>query len=170
VDDQISPIAYPDRAAWLAGLYFPQVPILPKLDFRVEGTFTDNPLGGAICCGFFYNAGPRYPNGYTNDRNLLASWIGREGQGAQAWATYWLSPRNKVQLTYRHQKVSQEFIPFGGTLYDAGLHADIALRRNVTVSGYVQYEKWNFPIVASQPQTNWTSSLSLSFWPRGWSK
>jgi hypothetical protein len=33
----------------------------------------------------------------TSQGQLLASWIGREGQGAQGWANYWFSPRNRLQ-------------------------------------------------------------------------
>jgi len=76
-------LAYADRSAWVAGLYFPQLPKLPKLDFRVEGVYTDVPAGGNIGHGFFY-FNLAYRNGYTNDGNLIGSWIGRQGQGAQA--------------------------------------------------------------------------------------
>ena len=109
-DDQISPIAYLDRSAIRAGLYFSHLPRTPKLDFRVEGVYTDLPAGGALSHGFFYS-NDRYLNGYTNDGQLMGSWIGREGQGAQAWTNYWFSPRNRLQFNFRHQKVSQQFIP-----------------------------------------------------------
>ncbi len=89
-----SPIsfAYADRSAWHAGLYLSQVPLLPKLDFRVEGVYTDVPAGGQIGHGFFY-FNFTWRSGYTNNGDLIGSWIGREGCGAQAWTNYWFNAR-----------------------------------------------------------------------------
>ena len=64
-DDQISPIAYWDRSAIRAGLYFSHMPRIPKLDLRVEGVYTDVPAGGALSHGFFY-WNTRYFDGYTS--------------------------------------------------------------------------------------------------------
>jgi membrane-associated phospholipid phosphatase len=168
-DDEFSPIAYADRSAWRAGLYLPQFPRFNKLDLRVEGVYTDNPLGGRLCCGFFYANGT-WRSGYRNDGNLIGSWIGREGQGAQAWMTYWLTSKNTIVLEYRHQKVSQEFIPGGGTLNDAGIRADLWLKANLSVSGFLQYEVWNYPVLSQGQHRDVTSSLQFTYWPRGWSK
>jgi len=168
-DDEISPIAYADRSAWRAGLYLSQFPRFQKLDLRVEGVYTDNPLGGRLCCGFFYANGT-WRSGYRNNGNLIGSWIGREGQGAQAWVTYWLAPKNKIVFDYRHQKVSQEFIPGGGTLNDAGVRAELWMKANFSVSGFLQYEVWNYPIFSQGQHRVVTSSLQLAYWPRGWSK
>src|SRR6185437_2348500 len=41
---------------------------------------------------FFY-INSRFKSGYTNGGNLIGSWIGREGQGAQAWPHTLLLPR-----------------------------------------------------------------------------
>jgi membrane-associated phospholipid phosphatase len=164
-DDQFSPIAYFDRSANRAGLYFPQLPKLPKFDLRVEGVYTDNPLGGNLCCGFFYFNG-RYRNGYTNQGRLLGSWIGRDGQGEQAWLTYWRSPRESVQFQYRHQKVSQQYLPGGGTINDGRIRADWLLGRDVSLSAKLQYERWKFPILNAREQTNVTASVQVTFWPR----
>ena len=64
-DDQFSPIGYFDRSAWRTGLYFPQFPHIPKLDLRVEGVYTDNPLGGNLGNGFYY-FNLTWRSGYTN--------------------------------------------------------------------------------------------------------
>jgi membrane-associated phospholipid phosphatase len=180
VDDQFSPVAYWDRSAWSAGLYFPQLPKLPKMDFRIEGVYTDVPAGGNIGHGFFYfNLG--YRNGYTNDGNLFGSWIGRQGQGAQAWMTYSISPKSSIQFNYRHEKVSNQVVFGGGTITDAGVKPNIWLGPNLSVSGLLQYEKWNFPVLAPNAQatfpvlppyaqTNFTTSLGITYWPRRVSK
>jgi membrane-associated phospholipid phosphatase len=164
-DDQISPVAYWDRSAWVSGLYLPRVPGIPKLDFRVEGVYTDLPIGGKVGPGFFYSSS-RYLNGQTNWGKLMGSWIGRAGQGAQAWSTYWFTPRNNLQFSFRHQKVSHEFVPNGGTLADASARANFWVRSIFSLSAAVQYEVWNFPVIASTRQTNVTSSIQLAFWPK----
>ena len=53
-DDEFSPIAYWDRSAFRAGLYLSHFPRVPKLDLRVEGVYTDLPVGGPIGHGFFF--------------------------------------------------------------------------------------------------------------------
>jgi membrane-associated phospholipid phosphatase len=168
-DDEFSPIGYIDRSAWRAGLYFSHFPRIQKLDLRVEGVYTDNPLGGALGHGFYY-FNDTWRTGYRNDGNLIGSWIGRQGQGAQAWSTYWFTPRNKIQLQFRHEKVSGEFIHGGGTVTDGGISAEYSIRPDLNISGSVQVEQWNFPVLAQRAQSNVTSSLQVTFRPRGWSK
>jgi len=179
-DDQFSPVAYWDRSAWSAGLYFPQLPKLPKLDLRIEGVYTDVPAGGNIGAGFFY-FNLAYRQGYTNDGNLIGSWIGRQGQGAQAWMTYSISPKSTVQLNYRHEKISNDLLFGGGTITDVGVKPNIWIGRNLSVSGLLQYEKWNFPVLAPNAeanfpllapyaQTNFTTSVGITYWPRRLSK
>ena len=164
-DDQISPIAYMDRSAIRAGLYFSHLPAASKLDFRVEGVYTDLPAGGALSHGFFYS-NDRYLNGYTNDGQLMGSWIGREGQGAQAWTNYWFTPKSKLQFNFRHQKVSQQFIPGGGSLTDVGVRGDYWLRPSVGVSAWFQYERWMFPIIQPNSARDATAAVEIQFQPQ----
>jgi hypothetical protein len=141
--------------------------MLPKLDLRFEGVYTDNPLGGRICCGFFYyNA--TWRAGYTNDGNLIGSWIGRDGQGAQGWANYWFTPKNRIQASYRHQKVSNQLLPGGGTLTDAGVQADVWTSSELSFSTKLQYETWNFPVIRPGQQSDVSASLQVTFWPSRW--
>jgi membrane-associated phospholipid phosphatase len=164
-DDQISPIAYFDRSAIRAGMYFSRLPGLPKLDLRAEGVYTDLPIGGAVSHGFFY-FNDRYLNGYTNQGQLLGSWIGRQGQGAQAWANYWFSARNRLQVNFRHQKVSHEFIPGGGTLTDIGVRSDYWLRPSVGLSTTLQYERWLFPVIQPNAARNVSATVEIQFQPQ----
>jgi hypothetical protein len=164
-DDQFTPIVYADRSAFSAGLYLPQLPKLSKLDFRVEGVYTDVPAGGALSHGFFY-FNSRYLNGYTNDGNLIGSWIGREGQGAQVWTNYWFSPRTRFQLNFRHQKVSQQFVPGGGTLTDIGARTDFSLGKNTHFTVSVQHERWLFPIIQPGVARNVSATVGITFSPQ----
>jgi hypothetical protein len=165
------PLGYPERAVWRAGIYVPKFPGLSKLDLRAEGGYTDNPLhGGTIITGVnptgFYYTANRYLNGYTNNGNVLGSWMGRAGQGAQAWTNYWFSPRNRLQFFFRHQKVSQEFVPGGGSLTDAGTRIDYSLRSNLSLSVCVQHERWLFPVIQPNEARNVTASVGISFEPQ----
>jgi hypothetical protein len=155
---------------WRAGIYIPRFPKLSKLDFRAEGGYTNNPLGNAYntnnYSGGFYYAANRYLNGDTNNGHVLGSWIGRAGQGTQAWTNYWFSPRNRLQLFFRHQKVSHEFIPGGGSLTDAGVRTDYSLRSDLSLSVSVQHERWLFPVIQPNPVNNWTASVGIVFEPQ----
>ena len=105
-------------------------------------------------------------SGYTDNGNLLGSWIGREGQGAQAWTNYWFTPRSRIQANFRHQKVSQEFLPGGGTLTDVGLRGDYWWRSNIGLSATVKYEKWLFPVIQPGAQRDVTTSVEILFQPQ----
>lgn len=154
-----------DKAAWTAGIYVPAIPGIPKLDFRAEGIYSDPPVGGTVSHGFFY-IGTSYRDGYTNAGNLMGSWIGRQGQGAEAWSTYWFTPKDTLQFNFRHQKVSQQYVPFGGTLTDGGVSADFWLGSQVSISAMLQYEVWDFPIIATTRQNDVSTSIEFTFWPK----
>jgi membrane-associated phospholipid phosphatase len=166
-EDEFSPLGYPRKSAIRGGVYMPRIPGVARLDLRVEGGSTVPP-DFPSCLGCFY-VNNRYPDGsYTNLGNLVGSWLGRAGQGEQAWSTYWLTSHNKIQFNYRHQKVSTRYLPQGGTLNDGGVKADFSLGATVTLSGSVQYEKWNFPVLDSLQRSNVTTSIQLTFWPSSW--
>ena len=164
-EDEFSPLGYPRKSAFQGGLYMPRIPGIPKLDLRVEGG-TTVPVDFQYCHGCFYVNG-RYPNGYTNDGNLIGSSLGRGSEGEQAWSTYWFSPRSKLQFSYRHQKVDPLTLVGGGTINDGGVQMNFQLRPNISLSGVVQYEKWNYPILANGPQSNVTTSIGIAFVPIG---
>ncbi len=155
---------YPERAVWRAGIYVPMFPGLRKLDLRAEGGYTDNPLGNGYSNGFYYTAN-RYLNGQTSNGNVIGSWMGRAGQGAQAWTNYWFNARDRIQLNFRHLKVSQEFIPGGGTSTDVGVRGDYWVRPNLSVSASVQYERWFFPVIQPNPEKNVTATVEILFQP-----
>jgi membrane-associated phospholipid phosphatase len=164
-DDQFSPVAYADRSVWRAGLYLSQFPRVRKLDLRVEGVYTDNPLGGNVGPGFYYSNNT-WLSGYTNNGDLIGNWVGRGGQGAQAWTNYWFSPRNRLQFNFRHQKVSQQFVPGGGTLTDVGARGDYCVRSSLGFSASVQYERWLFPVIQARPERNVTAFVEVQFQPQ----
>ena len=95
----------------------------------------------------------------------MGSWVGRDGQGAQAWLTYWRDPKNYIQFQYRHEKVDALFIPGGGTINDGGVDANFWVRPDISVSAFLQYEKWNFPVLRPGPQSDFTTSVQFTYWP-----
>jgi hypothetical protein len=98
----------------------------------------------------------------------MGSWIGRASQGEQAWSTYWLTSRNTIQFNYRHRKLDAQWIPNGGTVNDAGMKVDYWLGKEVRLSGSLQYEKWQIPLLAASLRSNLTTSVGLGFCPRNW--
>lgn len=164
--DEISPLLGPNVAAWIGGVYLPRLPKLPKLDLRLEGGYTNPPTNAPdVSFGNFYTDST-WITGFQNSGNLMGSWVGRQGDGLQASSTYWFSPRNKLQFGFRRQTVSHEFIPDGGNLTDASVRSEFWLRSYFSVSASVQYETWNFPVIASTRQSNVSTSIQLTFWPK----
>jgi capsule assembly protein Wzi/PAP2 superfamily protein len=165
-EDEYSPLAYPRKAAFQGGIYMPRIPGVPKIDLRVEGGST-SPVDFPGCNGCFYQNN-LFINSYTNRGNLMGSWIGRASQGEQAWTTYWLTPRDTIQFNFRHRKIDGQFSPGGGTVNDAEVRAAFQLNHTMELSGSVQYEKWSIPVLANGPQSNLTTSVQFTFWPRLW--
>jgi hypothetical protein len=166
-DDDPSPLANPERAGINPGIYMPHLPGLAKLDLRIEAVYTDTPRSSPTADGGHYIYWDSfYHDLYTNKDNIIGSWIGRQGKGFQGRSTYWFSPRNSLQFSFRQAKVAREFLPGGETLDDGSVKVNWWLGNDVSVSGTLQYEKWRAPILAPGPQTNWTSSFEVTFWPK----
>jgi hypothetical protein len=164
-DDDVSPLASPRRSGISPGIYLPRIPGAQKLDLRVEAVYTDTP-GANTHNGQYIYFDTFYHDLYTNNGNIIGSWIGRDGKGYQAWSKYRFSERRTLQLDYRHAQVSGDFIPGGGSTNDYGVQGDFLIGHGTSVSGRVQYERWNYPVLAAQPQSNVTVSLQVTYWPR----
>jgi hypothetical protein len=162
VVDEISPIGS-TRANVNPGIYMPQIPKVPKLEFRAEGINESRTT--EFPPGFVYSDYRRYLSGYTNDGNLLASWIGRAGRGGQGWLTYSFSPRTQLELGYRLQGVSKD-LTGGGRLVDYSATGNFMLSHELAFSGFLQYEQWNFPVLAATRQSDVTASLQLTYYPK----
>ncbi len=160
-NDEPNPIAYPTKSAWDVGLYFPQLPKLRNLDLRVEGIYTNIPSYPGI--GPVY-LNTHYANGYTNYGQIIGSWLGRQGDGIQAWTTYWFSGQKKIQLSYRRQYNDPIFLG-GGGLNDVSTTVDWLVKRDIQISPTVQYERFNFPLISPAPKNNVAVGLQVMLWP-----
>jgi len=163
IHDDPSPLADPRRAAMNPGIYLPQIPKLSKLDLRVEAVYTDPP-GGPSLRGQFIYWEFIYRDFYTNGGNLMGNWIGREGRGLQVWSTYWLSPRSTIQVAYRDARVTKDFLQ-GGSYQDFDTSAELLVRPDLSLQASWQYERWDFPLLASNTNSNFTASAQLVFRP-----
>ncbi len=163
-DDDPSPLANPPRAALSTGFYVPRLPGAPKMDLRAEAVYTDAPGGEGG--GHYVYFDSFYHDLYTNEGNLIGSWIGREGTGFQSWLTYWAGAKDSVQLGYRHATVSKNFLPNGESVNDVSAQVKWWLTDEISFSASLQYERWFAPVLAPSPQTDWTSAVNVTFWPK----
>ncbi|HEV7519969.1 MAG TPA: capsule assembly Wzi family protein [Candidatus Angelobacter sp.] len=166
VEDEISPIGYPRRAAHNPGIYLSQLPGISHMDFRAEAAFTNlpgliQPPGG----GFFYS-NTRYLDGYTNQGNILGNaTVGRQGIALRFNSTYWVASDKTIQLGYRSEIADSMFLQ-GGNLRDVYVKSEWALTPKVSLSSFLQYEWWNFPLLsAGKKQNDFTASFQLTYWP-----
>lgn len=163
-EDEITPLNRPYKAAFQSGLYLVRVPRVPRLDFRVEGG-TTSPINFPTCNGCYYSNG-QYLNGYTNNGELMGTWIGRAAQGESIRSNYWLGARKKIGVELRHRKIDQQFLPQGGTQNDVAVDGDFLVKSGVRLSGMVQYESWQIPLLAANRQSNVAVQFQLSYSPK----
>lgn len=159
-DDEPFPLAYPTQSAWSPGFYLPKLPHLHRLDLRAEGCLTPRRV---LFPGFYY-FNVRYLGGYTNNRQLIGSWIGREGGGFEVWSTWWISPRASVQGSVRGMTADPEFLG-GGDLHDVSLSSDLSMGREWSARLSGQYERWQYPLLRAGVSGNFTASAQLTWTP-----
>jgi len=159
--DEYTPLTS-SRPSLNMGLYMPKLPRLHNVDFRAE--IVGTPHTHEFSPGFVYSDFRRFRDGYTNDGNLLASWIGRAGRGGQGWLTYWFTPRSTLQFGYRYQKVDRDFLE-GGHLDDFNIRQTLMMGHDLALSGMVQVEHWYFPLLSTSGQTNTTAQVQLTLFP-----
>jgi hypothetical protein len=167
-EDEISPLNYPWRAVWQGGLYLAKLPGVTRLDLRLEGGYT-SPVDFSTCNGCYYH-NYQYVNGFTNDGQLMGTWIGRAAQGESIQSTYWLNPTKKIGIELKHRKTDSQFLPQGGTQNDVAVNSDFLFKSGLRFSGTLQYENWQIPLLAATRQSNLTATLQLGFWPRARAK
>lgn len=163
VIDEYSPLGS-NRPVINPGLYFSRIPRIAKLDLRFEGMTSDLNTPAHFGPGAVYSDS-RYLSGYTNNGDLLGDWIGRRGRGEQAWATYWFTTQNKIQLQYRNNNIDKGFLD-GGGYSDISLRSDLMLGHGLGITGLVQREHWELPILNDGQHTNVTTSVQVTFWPK----
>lgn len=163
VDDDPSPLAAPQNAAIRPGFYISHFPGLDKLDFRAEGAFTELNADNRKGLFFYWNA--NYHDSYTNESMLIGDWVGREGIGGEVATTYWLTPLRSIEVAYRRHQIAREFIPGGGYQQDFIGSTSLHLTGSLFVTGSLQQESYQFPILANGLKHNFTTTVGLTLYP-----
>ena len=163
--DDVFPISAPRRAAVRPGLYLSHFPGVPKLDLRVEAASTA-PNNGQANGGQFMYIEVVQRNGYTNNGLLMGDWLGRENKGGQAWLTYHLSANEWVQVAYRGDKATRDFIPGGTSQNDYSFELVKRLRPDVELRANAQYERWLIPVYKPGSRSDTTVNFQLTWYPK----
>jgi hypothetical protein len=100
----------------------------------------------------------------------MGTWLGRAAQGEAIRSSYWLAPQRKIGIELRHRKIDAEYLRGGGTQNDVAVNADFLLKSGIRLSGTLQYEAWQIPLLAPGRQNNFTTSFELGYWPHGRSR
>jgi hypothetical protein len=166
-DDDFIPWQNPAKNAYRPGIYITRFPGIPKLDFHMEAASTESPgffnFGSTNHGNLNYWNGT-YRDGYTVNGNLIGNSVGRMGRTIQSWFTYWISPQNSLQFTYKHNSVSPDFIPGGGVWQDYAVKSESCLRSGLYVKSQLQYEHIShYPLLFSGPQKNFAAVVEFGF-------
>lgn len=164
IHDDVSPVDAPRHAAVNPGIYISHFPGAPKLDFRAEAVSTDPPTPRSVGGGYIYWE-VAYRDVYTNKGNLFGNWIGREGKGGQAWLTWWLSPQERLQLSYRNAKSAKDFVPGGTTQNLIAANAILRVNKDLELNGLAQYEHWTVPVLAPNHKSDFAASVQMTWYP-----
>jgi Capsule assembly protein Wzi len=164
VHDDVSPVDAPRHAAVNPGIYISHFPGAQHLDLRLESAYTDPPTARSQAGQYIYWEFV-YRDVYTNKGNMLGSWVGREGKGYQGWLTYWLSPQERIQLSYRNAKAAKDYVPGGTTQNLVAANAVLRVKPNLELNALAQYERWSVPVLAPGRQSDFTTSLQLTWYP-----
>jgi hypothetical protein len=161
--DDVNPVVNPQRAAYNPGLYLSQIPRLNKFDMRFEVANTRTEV--VPYTSFFYK------EGYTNKGFLIGNTVGRHGSAFDLSGTYWHSARDRVEVGWRKETVSKEFLPSGGSQDSVRVKAGWFVRKDVEFSVLFQHERWLFPFLATGAQNNNVGSLGFTVYPKKlWSR
>ena len=165
--DNGTPLRNPPQAAYRPGIYITHFPRLPKLDLHLEVASTETyPWKISYNEGDFNYYNSEYRDGYTNYGNLIGNTVGRMGETYQGWLTYWISPRNTLQITYKNNRVDGAFVPGSGEWQDYGIQNEIHLHSGFYVKSELQYENISrYPILFKGPQANVTAIVEAGFMP-----
>ncbi|MGA3323269.1 MAG: capsule assembly Wzi family protein [Terriglobia bacterium] len=157
--DDLSPLVNPLRAKYNPGFYLSQIPHLPKFDFRFEFATTGQEGEQAYWDIHYFDA-------YTNKGFLIGDTVGRWGKAFDVSSTYWHSPRKRVQVGWREQRVSKEFIPNGGAQDSVRVKAEWFVQKDMALSILAQHERWSFPFLATGKQSDNVFSLQYTVYPK----
>jgi len=164
-DDDPVPWFNQPKNPYRPGIYVTRFPRLAKLDFHMEAANSESP-GQPHNIGNLNYWNYQYRDGYTNNGNLIGNAVGRMGRAIQCWWTYWISPQNTLQFTYKHNSVSPDFVPKGGYWQDYSVRHEWHLGSGLYVKSEAQYEHISsYPMLFRGPVNNATAIVELGVVP-----
>lgn len=163
-DDDLSPIDAPRRNVWSPGVYFARLPFLPHMDLRIEAVSTEEMSQDEGGLRFFINN--QYRDSNTNKGFLLGNAVGRDGRAIETRTGYWFSPRSRIEAGYRQDKVSEVFLPGGGTVSDGFMNATWTIHRDWSFHLFSQYERFLIPSYQPGSQHNTSAWLQITWDPK----
>lgn len=162
-DDEVNPIDAPRRVAWNPGIYVAELPYLPHVDFRLEMSSSEELSQDEGGVRFFINN--QYLDGNTNKGFLLGNAVGRDGRAFEGRSGYWMSSKSRVEAGYRRNTVSSLFLPGGGTINDAFVHASYAFTPEWSAQFFAQRERYLIPSFMTGVHNNTSGSLQVTWNP-----
>jgi hypothetical protein len=164
-DDDPNPLDAPRRSAWGPGIYFTKIPKIRHLDLRVESYSTwlfRKDYGGKF---IYWN--DDYHDAYTNDGNIIGSFVGRDARALIATSRYWFSGKTFVEAQYKQIKTGAQFLPGGGTQTDVSINSQFAYKQDWLLGVWLQAERYAIPVLGS-PQHDVAGWLQVTYTPRNW--
>jgi hypothetical protein len=165
-DDDPSPLAAPTRSTFHPGIYIAQLPgPLAKLDLRAEGSYTTSENPSIYNGDNYWNSS--YRDGYTNKGLLIGDTVGRAGVQWQLWSTYWISPRKKIEVSFRDHYLSPEFLKGGGTQSTFRASSNFLVRRKLDLELGVQSERYVMPLLtgSTAPKYDMSGWVGVRYTP-----
>ena len=95
----------------------------------------------------------------------MGSPVGRDARAIQGWSSYWLTPRTRIEFSYRQLKGNPLFLPGGSTQTDGIVKAWIALTAALYLDLDFQLERFRVPVLGP-PQHNAGLFVSLRWEPK----
>jgi hypothetical protein len=161
-DDEPNPLASPRRSAWAPGVYFPSL-VLPKLDLRFETYSTWLYRGDAGGRFLYWNT--QYRDAYTNNGNIVGSWVGRDARAYLVSSSYWLSSTRRITAEYKQVKTGSQFLLGGGTQTDVSIRAQWAFSPNILGDFLGACERVYIPMLGPA-RTIGVARIALTYYPR----
>ncbi len=163
-DDEPSPLSAPRRVAWSPGAYLARLPYLPHMDLRFEMASSEELSQDEGGTRFFINN--QYRDGNTNKGFLLGDAVGRDARAFEGRLGYWFSARTRVEASYRQSKISETFLPGGGTTSDAFVNASYAFTPAWSAQVFGQYERFLIPSDMPGSQRNGSARFQITWTPK----
>ena len=158
----------PTKNPYRPGIFLTRIPGIPRMDFHAEVVSTESP-GWVSVSGNHGNLNywsSTYRDSYQYNGNLIGNTVGRMGRAVECWFNYHFDARHSLQLVYKHNSVSPDFIPGGGFWQDYALQNEMDLRSGMYVRSELQYEHiTSYPLLFAGSRENVSAILEIGLYP-----